>query len=152
MYFDACDFATVLLPSGQYRHTCRRCRHRRITRGATFDKRCVDPKAPLLQGDWPGAYLKQMLALMAAHSRHGCGCDDKAAKMNAWGAAGCREHRDEILAWMREEYKNVPWWDLPVMTARAAAAGLIPTRQQLLSPIEWIVDEAIRRAEAARVA
>jgi hypothetical protein len=30
----------------------------------------------------------------------GCNCNPIIAEMNAWGVDGCREHFDEIVAWL----------------------------------------------------
>ena len=35
-----------------------------------------------------------------------CGCQDRIAKMNAWGPEGCRKRLDEIVGWMEGEAKK----------------------------------------------
>lgn len=79
----------------------------------------------------PGTEMKAMLASMGINPES-CQCERRAAQMNRWGVAGCREHRLEIAAWLRE------------------AATQAITDFAVTDPVEAflpLVDEAIRRAE-----
>jgi len=65
--------------------------------------------------------------------------------MDAWGVEGCREHREEIVAWLRESYAATTW------TERLAAGGIaiidgLAFQLDLSDPFGSLVDEAIRRA------
>lgn len=83
----------------------------------------------------------------------GCGlsCSGWAAKMDANGPAWCREHRQEIVDRLREKradaglLANIKAAGMAVMTGTAFEIGLT-------DPCAWLVDEAIRRAEAKTTA
>lgn len=94
----------------------------------------------------PGAHLKAILAGLGLKPAKDCGCDKRAAEMDAWGPAGCREHRAEIVAWLDEQRAKASWSEKLVAAAKAMTAGL-PIN--LLDPMGSLVDEAIRRAEVA---
>ncbi|HWA98208.1 MAG TPA: hypothetical protein VG713_06930 [Pirellulales bacterium] len=68
-------------------------------------------------------------------------------QMNTWGVVGCREHRDEIVAWLRESYAELSTSEKIAAIARAAASGLALTVAGI-DPVGNLVDEAIRLAEA----
>ena len=79
--------------------------------------------------------------------RMGCSCNSRARHMDQLGVAGCREHREEILAWLREEAGRRGWREKLAAGVRAAAGGII------LNPLDaagGLLDEALRRAEAAQ--
>lgn len=70
--------------------------------------------------------------------------------MNAWGPAGCREHREEILAHLRSAYQKTDW---PTVFAAALLGTThlwLVRRINPLHPIESglaaLLDEAIERA------
>ncbi len=50
----------------------------------------------------PGSELKKMLTWFARPSES-CSCETRAATMNDWGVAGCRENLDTIIEWLIEE-------------------------------------------------
>lgn len=91
----------------------------------------------------PGTRLKQLLAEMGVTPAAGCGCDERATRMNEWGPAGCRERRAEIVDWLREEWGRLGWLEKAKAAGRALAAGFVHP----LDPVGALVDEAIRRAE-----
>lgn len=80
----------------------------------------------------PGTEMKKLLAEKGINPSSKCRCDSRAAEMDEWGAAGCREHRAEIIQWLREEAIAQGW----EFTDEGATDWLGP-----------IVDEAIDRAE-----
>lgn len=63
-----------------------------------------------------------------------------ARQMDEWGPAGCREHKEEILAHLRKAYSKTDW-------ATVLKAGMIALAQGLPLTIEGLVDLAIERAE-----
>lgn len=71
-------------------------------------------------------------------------------RMNAWGAAGCRAHREEILAHLRSAYSRTDW---PTVFAAALAGIGLVWKINPLRPIESVLnallDESIERAEKA---
>lgn len=90
-------------------------------------------RKPLTDG--PGAELKIMLTDLGV-SPENCQCEQHAAQMNLWGVEGCKQHRLEIAAWLKE-----------------AAASAV-TEFKVEDPVEAflpLVDEAIRRAEEKRL-
>jgi ADP-heptose:LPS heptosyltransferase len=99
------------------------------------------------QGHGPGTELHKLLASLGVHEQENCQCLTRALQMNAWGPAGCREHRDEILAWMREGQDRFGWRDKLTAATRAVTTGLA-FRLNPLDPFPGILDESIRRAEA----
>lgn len=80
-----------------------------------------------------GTELKKLLRSYGIRGEGGCGCKKHAAKMDAWGIEGCRERREEIIGWLIAAAKDRGW--VKRLAAKIASGSL--------------VDEAIRRAEAA---
>ena len=95
----------------------------------------------------PGTELKSLFGELGLVGK-GCGsCNDRAWLMNVWGAQGCREHRDEILGWLREQQAKLGWLETLAAGARLATVSLV----HQVGPAgvaSWLVDELIRRAEA----
>ena len=75
-------------------------------------------------------------------------CLLRADEMNRRGVQGCKDTRVEIIGWFREAEKQAGW--LAKWSKAPQAMRIIPARHwpPLGDPIPWIVDEAIRRAEA----
>lgn len=95
------------------------------------------PPAPPAVG--PGTELTAMLKLIV--DDESCSmCGLRAAQMNAWGVAGCREHRTEIIDWLMVA-ANERGWMVKIQ------AGVRARRHCLPLSIGGLVDEAIRRAE-----
>ena len=101
--------------------------------------------APAAAPSGPGTELKALLASLGLTPASGCDCNARAAQMNAWGVAGCRERRAEIVAWLREQATKASW----SLAAVAAWKALKGFRRwfRVRDPLGSIVDEAIRRAE-----
>lgn len=79
----------------------------------------------------PGRQLRRLLAELEIVGEDNCGCAMKATQMDVWGIDGCKEHRTEIIDWLREAAATKGW-----LARMAAGVGA-----------GWLVDEAIRRAE-----
>lgn len=90
----------------------------------------------------PGTELKKLIGDYGLVPTSSCSCEAMILQMNAWGIAGCQEHRAEILAHLRKAYKS---------TANFAklSAGLIAIASGLPLTLEGLLDEALRRAELA---
>lgn len=130
------DFAPgACHPCWLYRHSDY---HRRLWGG--------EPLPPRPAGG-PGTELKALLASLGLTPPGGCGCDDLAARMDAWGVAGCRERREDILARLRANAAKVGWLAKLKAGALAVAVGLA-FRLDPRDPYPGLLDEAIRRAEA----
>lgn len=81
-------------------------------------------------GGGPGTRLKALLAgppFWIGPDAGGCKCNERAALMDAWGVAGCKERRSEIVDWLTEQAVARGW---PFAGIGAA----------------WIVDRAIALA------
>ncbi len=92
----------------------------------------------------PGSQLWRLLEQLGIEHRADCQCLSRAEQMNAWGPEGCREHRDEIIGWMREGQDRFGWRDKLTAATRAVTTGLA-FRLNPLDPFPGIIDEAIRR-------
>ena len=75
-----------------------------------------------------------------------CGCNAKRVQMDLWGVDGCREHRDEIVQWMRDGAQSWKWTDR-LKAARKAVTGGLVFKLNALDPFPSLIDEAIRQAE-----
>jgi hypothetical protein len=94
----------------------------------------------------PGAELSAMLAEIGVSAVEGCGCEALAAKMNLWGADGCREKRQFIARKLKQNAKKLKLAKL-VATAFSSATASWVGAIKLTDPWGSLVDEAIRRAE-----
>ena len=104
-------------------------------------------RPPIAMSRGVGAHLKLLLKEFGVNSDLcGEGCGSFAAMMDGWGIEGCRDNREAILERLRQRYKETSW-----KTALNAAFQSVVTGNvwgmDVLNPIEWLVDEAIRRAE-----
>ena len=97
----------------------------------------------------PGTELHDLLESLGITDYSGCQCRKRMREMNAWGVAGCREHRAEIITWLKEAAAERGW-------GAKFDAALALCKQPWWTAFDRygsIVDEAIRRAEAkARIA
>ena len=99
-------------------------------------------------GDHLHALVKKDIG---AKMQTGCNCPGWITKMNAWGPAGCREHRKEIIDHMIEEAERRKWQieGRPILSAAAKIGCLTPLG--IIFARHWagqLVDEAIRLTEA----
>jgi len=95
----------------------------------------------------PGTALAGLLKELGLKPVKSCNCDQRAAQMDAWGVAGCIEHRAEIVAWLNEQAAQATWGTALTVGMGAYLAGIAINP---LSPGDALVDEALRRAEAAK--
>lgn len=98
-----------------------------------------------------GSQLWRMLESIGVKHDEDCGCLGWAERLNAWGPAGCRLQRDEIAVQLRRQSKRLGWRRSILAAARSVATGLA-FRLRPAEPFGSLVDEAIRRAEAAEEA
>ena len=100
------ELATIpYLPSPQECKNCGRCSHPKsvneITKSIANQLRISANKSPLLDlPGGPGTMLSKFLSWFSA-ATPGCGCEERAAIMDAWGVEGCRENLPTILHWLR---------------------------------------------------
>lgn len=90
----------------------------------------------------PGRELTRLLNELDIHPSEKCGCEAKASQMDKWGPDGCREHRAEIIGWLKEAVQEINWQE----RIRAAGAMLRTDWFSVLDPFGSLVDEAIRRS------
>jgi hypothetical protein len=133
--------------AGWKKHRCTRCSYvskfippwsNRIVR------QCGDrtPVAPSV-----GTELTELFAEHGLEGKSTCGCKRWALRMDAWGLAGCRAHRAEILDHLREEYEHASWLDRMRAAGNAALSGLA-FKLDWSDPCPGLLDEAMRRTEA----
>lgn len=87
-----------------------------------------------------------MLTSIGIEPGPGCPCRDMMRKMDAWGPAGCKEHRGEIVMHVQEQMGNRSWREKLTAAAKATASGLAFQLNPMDIPGS-LVDEAIRRVE-----
>jgi hypothetical protein len=93
----------------------------------------------------PGVELAKLIAMLGAKPRAHCHCDEMIGRMNAWGVAGCRAHRAEIVAHLAGAYAGLTWEQVAVAVGQAVTSGLA----RRLNPLDVcgsLVDLAIERA------
>lgn len=95
----------------------------------------------------PGLHLHILLEQLGQQPKAGCNCPLRIVEMNAWGIEGCRQNRETIIGWLKEAYEESTLADR--MRARVAAVSSgIAWQIDWSDPFDWLVDEAIRRAES----
>lgn len=96
-----------------------------------------------------GSELAALLKQLGIDSKWcSTGCNGYSKLMNAWGCDGCRQRRAEIVQRLEQQQRAAGW----SVTAKAAGMALvsgIAFEIDLTDPLGWLVDEAVRRAEAA---
>jgi hypothetical protein len=102
-------------PSPEECRGCNRCSRPRsvneVTRSIANTIRLEAGLSPLLEkSGGPGTMLASFLSWFAP-SNPNCGCEERAAIMDAWGVAGCRENISTILHWLRSSAHaaNIPY-------------------------------------------
>lgn len=129
---------------------CQRRRHRWLdaARAASSRSPATPPRVkPLPAGPsgGPGTELKRLLSSLGIQAAN-CACNDRARQMDAWGVAGCKENRETILAWLRQEQARRGWRDKLKAAALAVSSGLA-FRLDPLDPAAGLLDEALRRCD-----
>jgi hypothetical protein len=94
-------------------------------------------------GRGPGTELRKVLERFGIPEPAGCACATRAAQMDAWGVEGCRRHRAEIVAWLRDEWAKLARRTRRRAAVRALRAGFVHP----FDPAGALVDRAIRQAE-----
>ena len=98
-------------------------------------------------GKGPGTELQKILKTLGINPKPSCDCNGKAAQMDHWGVAGCRENRDTIVEWMRAGQDKWGWTEKLRAAANAVTTGLA-FQLDWGDPFPSLIDEAIRRAAA----
>lgn len=61
------------------------------------------PKYPSTMNKGVGTQLKKMLSTMGIESTINCSCRTRAIVMNSMGPQWCKDNRDTIVGWLKEE-------------------------------------------------
>lgn len=93
----------------------------------------------------PGTELKELLASIGL-TPQGCRCESRVKQMNQWGIQGCRDNREYIINWLREEERKRGWGEKIKAGLLTVTTGLI-TELSPTDPLGSLVDIAISRAE-----
>lgn len=104
------------------------------------------PQLPIRRG--VGTHLKLLLKEFGVNSDLcGEGCGSFAAAMDGWGIDGCIQNREAILERLRQRYKETSWKTSLNAAWQTIVSGKV-FGMNVLHPLEWLVDEAVRRASA----
>lgn len=144
-----CDFQTTPTEAG-FLQECAACGHSEVTVTENFYRECgTDNTASAGNfGAGPGTEITAMFKALGAEPKPGCLCAVRADQMDRLGIDGCREHRAEVLGWLREAY-DVTGWAERFKAARLALTTGLAFKIDWRDPLSSLLDEAIRRAEAA---
>lgn len=99
----------------------------------------------------PGTELAAILRRWGIAAGAGCDCKAKAATMDQWGVAKCRERRGEIVGWIAEGAPRWGWAERIKAVALAVATG-DAFQLDPVDPYGSLVDLAINRAAAKEAA
>jgi hypothetical protein len=105
-------------PSPEECRGCNRCSRPRsvneVTRSVANSLRLEAGLSPLL--DTPGGPGTKLAAVLSwfAPTDPKCGCEERAAIMDAWGVEGCKENITTILHWLRSaaHAANIPYSEI----------------------------------------
>lgn len=103
----------------------------------------------VLDGQGVGSQLWRLLEALGIQHTESCPCLEWAERLNLWGIEGCRLARREISEHLRRSAREYGWAQL-ANAARLALATPLAWRLDLTDLYGSVLDEAIRRAEAAR--
>lgn len=99
---------------------------------------------PTPPGHGPGTELKELLSTFGLDPGS-CNCNRRAILMDQWGVEGCLDRREDILRWLREEWKRLGWLTRMHTGLRALLGGFVGDPRD---PAAAVFDEAMRRAAA----
>ena len=102
------------------------------------------PRRPKGVGD----HMKDAIAELGIHPKHGCGCDSLASEMNCLGPDRCRRDRARLVEKLKLNAQQYSWGDVARAVVNAVKTGLA-WKINPLDPYGSLLDEAIRRAETA---
>lgn len=100
-------------------------------------------------GTGVGSQLWKLLSSLGIVHTATCSCLSLAEEMNRLGPNGCRRERSRLVDVMRRNAKSYGWGTVATAAARAVTTGLV-WRLKLTDVYASLMDEAIRRAEAAK--
>src|SRR5687768_14019862 len=138
-----CKLIEEPLGNGKSRYSCPNCPQVFVFKsGFGHAKRACKAEAP---PPGPGTHLTLLMKEIDAVPTTGCKCFERAREMDQRGVEWCRENKETIRGWLGEALKEVKWLWL-------VSAGMQLIKRNWfnpLAPIESMVDEALRRAEAS---
>jgi len=95
----------------------------------------------------PGHELHAIFDALGVQMQANCACRARIKQMNAWGAAGCRAHLDEIVEALDQDKDKYSWGTQFKAATKAITSGLA-FKINPLNPLRSLVVEAIHRTEA----
>lgn len=90
-----------------------------------------------MSGEKVGTEMAGLIPKWAVQFEGGCGCRDMAAKMDKWGAEGCEDRREQIVAHLLSQSDRL----IP-------AFKLVPSAMKKIVA-ERLLNKAIQRAREA---
>jgi hypothetical protein len=100
-------------------------------------------------GTGVGSQIWLLLESLGVRHTPDCVCLTYAERLNAWGTAGCRLARAEILQHLRDNAGRYGWSAFATAAAKAVTTGAVFSWLKISDPYGSLVDEAIRRAASA---
>lgn len=102
----------------------------------------------IISGRGVGSRVWNLLESLGVKHAADCGCLGTAERWNAWGVAGCRAARGEMVTHLRRNAKRFGFLAAVKAAVKALTTGAVFTWLNPLDPYGSIVDEAIRITEA----
>jgi hypothetical protein len=104
----------------------------------------------IAEGTGPGSQLWNMLADdFGIDHKPNCPCLSTAERMNSLGPEGCKENRRELIRAIKEGKALYSWRETVFAAIKGTASGAIISYINPFDPLGSLIDEAVRRAEAA---
>lgn len=94
-----------------------------------------------------GSEFKELASMLGVNPAPNCGCNQLSAQMDFGGVAWVKQNRPMILDRMRQNATHYKWTDT-IRAAKNAVLSGLAFKLSMATPIESLLDEAIRRAEA----
>lgn len=96
----------------------------------------------------PGAFMLMLIQSLDVAPAD-CQCNMRAHQMDLWGVEGCQEHLDEIVGWLRMEFKRLGWINRLKVRKNAVLNGMV-FYINAVNPVPSLVKESIRLAKEYR--
>lgn len=92
------------------------------------------PDQPPAPADGPGTELKKILEARGFKILSNCKCRERVDEMNRRGVEWCRQNREKIMGWLREECerRGIPFWKWPARACLELALARSPSPPRVL--------------------
>lgn len=108
---------------------------------AKINRKKLAKYVPLQEG--VGKNLSNIFSSIGIFAEGCGGCYELMVKMNNWGIDGCREHKKEIVAELKQRASTKRWTDVFKAIAKTGATGLAFKMPSWTNPYSSFVDMAI---------